>query len=33
LLAAEAEQAGYRTRLADVEIGAVVTGAKLYADG
>jgi pyruvate/2-oxoglutarate dehydrogenase complex dihydrolipoamide dehydrogenase (E3) component len=33
LSAKEAQQAGYRTRVIDVEIGEVVPGAKLYADG
>jgi pyruvate/2-oxoglutarate dehydrogenase complex dihydrolipoamide dehydrogenase (E3) component len=33
LSAHEAEQAGYRTRVVDVEIGEVVPGAKFYADG
>lgn len=33
LSAAQAEQAGHRSRAVDVEIGDVVTGAKLYADG
>ncbi len=33
LSAIQADQAGYRTRVVDVEIGEVVTGAKLYADG
>jgi len=33
LSAEQAEQAGHRVRAVDVEIGDVVTGAKLYADG
>jgi pyruvate/2-oxoglutarate dehydrogenase complex dihydrolipoamide dehydrogenase (E3) component len=33
LSAGQAEQAGHRVRAVDVEIGDVVTGAKLYADG
>ncbi len=33
LSAREAEQAGHRVHVVDVEIGDVVTGAKLYADG
>jgi dihydrolipoamide dehydrogenase len=33
LSATQAEQAGYRTRVVDVEIGEVVPGAKFYADG
>ncbi|OBG60931.1 MULTISPECIES: NAD(P)/FAD-dependent oxidoreductase [unclassified Mycobacterium] len=33
LTARQAEQAGYRLRTVDVQIGDVVTGAKLYADG
>jgi pyruvate/2-oxoglutarate dehydrogenase complex dihydrolipoamide dehydrogenase (E3) component len=33
LSAEEAEQKGHRVRTVDVEIGDVVTGAKLYADG
>jgi pyruvate/2-oxoglutarate dehydrogenase complex dihydrolipoamide dehydrogenase (E3) component len=33
LSAIQAEQAGYRTRVVDVEIGEVVPGAKFYADG
>jgi dihydrolipoamide dehydrogenase len=33
LSAEQAEQAGHRVRAVDVEIGEVVTGAKLYADG
>jgi dihydrolipoamide dehydrogenase len=33
LTAKQAEQAGHRGRVVDVEIGDVVTGAKLYADG
>lgn len=33
LTAEQAKQAGHRVRAADVEIGDVVTGAKLYADG
>jgi dihydrolipoamide dehydrogenase len=33
LTAEEATQAGHRTKIIDVEIGEVVTGAKLYADG
>jgi pyruvate/2-oxoglutarate dehydrogenase complex dihydrolipoamide dehydrogenase (E3) component len=33
LTAEQAEQAGYRARIVDIEIGDVVMGAKLYADG
>jgi pyruvate/2-oxoglutarate dehydrogenase complex dihydrolipoamide dehydrogenase (E3) component len=33
LTAAQAEQAGHRVRTVDIEIGDVVMGAKLYADG
>jgi len=33
LTAHDAEQAGHRIQVVDVEIGEVVTGAKLYADG
>ncbi|OBH52435.1 pyridine nucleotide-disulfide oxidoreductase [Mycobacterium mantenii] len=33
LTAQQAEQAGYRARTVDIEIGDVVMGAKLYADG
>jgi len=33
LSARQAEQAGHRVQVVDVEIGKVVTGAKLYADG
>jgi pyruvate/2-oxoglutarate dehydrogenase complex dihydrolipoamide dehydrogenase (E3) component len=33
LTAEQAERSGHRVRTADVEIGDVVTGAKLYADG
>jgi len=33
LSAIQAEQAGYRARVVDVEIGEVVPGAKFYADG
>ena len=33
LTAQQAEQAGHRVRTVDIEIGDVVTGAKLYADG
>jgi dihydrolipoamide dehydrogenase len=33
LTAEQAEQADHRVRAVDVEIGEVVTGAKLYADG
>lgn len=33
LTAEQAERAGHRIRVVDVEIGDVVTGAKLYADG
>lgn len=33
LTAEQAEQAGHRVRTVDIEIGDVVTGAKLYADG
>jgi pyruvate/2-oxoglutarate dehydrogenase complex dihydrolipoamide dehydrogenase (E3) component len=33
LSAAQAEQAGHRVRVVDVEIGETVMGAKLYADG
>jgi pyruvate/2-oxoglutarate dehydrogenase complex dihydrolipoamide dehydrogenase (E3) component len=33
LSAEQAQQAGHRIRVVDVEIGAVVMGAKLYADG
>ncbi len=33
LTAREAEQAGHRTRTVDIEIGDVVKGAQLYADG
>jgi dihydrolipoamide dehydrogenase len=33
LTAEQAEQAGHRIKIVDVEIGDVVTGAKLYADG
>ena len=33
LTAEQAEQAGHRAKIIDYEIGDVVTGAKLYADG
>jgi pyruvate/2-oxoglutarate dehydrogenase complex dihydrolipoamide dehydrogenase (E3) component len=33
LTARQAEQAGHRVQVVDVEVGEVVTGAKLYADG